>query len=300
MPSNGVCFRYNLLTAPYHARNPARQVRCAGAVGAVPFRTEPPAREAIVSSSEPAPPSDPSPAPTVPTSAEEHLPFPIVGVGASAGGLEAFTELLGGLPSSPGIAFLFVQHLEPRHKSQLPEILTRVTSLPIREAVHGMAVQADHVYLIPPNANMALVDGHLGLTPRQRGPHMPADYLFRSLAGILKTRAIGVILSGGGTDGTLGFQSIKAEGGITFAQDEKSARQDSMPRSAILEGCVDYVLPPLEIARQLVRVTRHPYAQPVSPATEAPAAAGDTIGQVIGLLRGSTDVDFTHYKRTTI
>src|SRR5262249_42197797 len=169
-------------------------------------------------------------------------PFPIVGVGASAGGLEAFTELLTTLPANPGLAILFVLHLEPHHKSHLAEILGRVTAMPIREAAENMPVQVDHVYLIPPNTNMALVDGRLGLTPRspERGGHMPIDHLFRSVAAVQKARSIGVILSGGGTDGTLGFQAIKAEGGITFAQDEQTARQTSMPRSAASDGCVDY------------------------------------------------------------
>src|SRR5262249_54889796 len=176
-------------------------------------------------------------------------PFPVVGVGASAGGLEAFSELLKHLPGDPGLAILYAAHLEPHHKSRLPEILEKVTDLPVREVREGMAVEANHVYLIPPNTNMALTDGKLGLTPRSPHPgqHMPIDHLFRSLATIQKNRAIGVILSGGDTDGTLGFQAIKAEGGITIAQDEKTAMQPSMPRNAVLDGNVDYVLPPRDI-----------------------------------------------------
>ncbi len=198
-----------------------------------------------------------------PTPSRDPPAFPIVGVGASAGGLEAFTELLANLPPEPGVAFLFVVHMEPHHKSQLADILGRVTPLPVAEATEGMPVQANHVYLIPPNANMALTDHSLTLTPRPavRAPHMSVDHLFRSLAAVQKSRAVGVILSGGGTDGTLGLQSIKAEGGITFAQDEKSARQNSMPRSAVSDGCIDYVLSPPEIARQLVRLVGHPYTQ---------------------------------------
>src|SRR5215831_9011345 len=248
-------------------------------------------------------PGEPSDSPQSPTEpidrhSEDLLPgshpFPIVGVGASAGGLEAFTELLTNLPASPGLAVLFVLHLEPHHKSQLADILTRVSPLPIREATEGMPVEADHVYLIPPNTNMALVDGKLGLSPSSlvRGAHMPVDHLFRSLAEVQKERAIGVILSGGGTDGTLGFQAIKAEGGITFAQDEKTARQDSMPRSAASDGCVDYVLSPREIARQLARLAEHPYTRLADPA-EALAPAENVIGQIIGLLRAGTKVDFT-------
>src|SRR5205085_3792787 len=128
----------------------------------------------------------------------------------------------------------------------------------------------------------------LSLVPRStRGQHMPIDHLFRSLATAQKSRAIGVILSGGGTDGTLGFQAIKAEGGITFAQDEKSARHDSMPRSAVLDGNVDHILPPRDIARELVRVLRHPYTQKMSTSDGPDSANGDVAGKIITLLRSN-------------
>jgi two-component system CheB/CheR fusion protein len=162
-----------------------------------------------------------------------------------------------------------------------------------------MAVEMNHVYLIPPNTNMALRDGRLTLTPRSPlpGQHMPVDHLFRSLAAVQKNHAIGVILSGGGTDGTLGFHAIKAEGGITFAQDERSAKQSSMPRSAVLDGSVDYVLPPKDITRQLMRVVQHPYAQELA---AEQVAVGDGYQEIIALLRSATNVDFSHYKQTTI
>jgi two-component system CheB/CheR fusion protein len=228
--------------------------------------------------------------------------FPVVGVGGSAGGIEAFTEVLANLPANPGMALLFVLHLEPHPKSQLPQILSRSTSMPVLEVTEGMRVEADHVYLIPPSANIALTDGHVTLSPRPagRGQNMPADHLFRSLAATQKERAIAVILSGGGTDGTLGFQAIKAEGGITFAQDEHSARQGSVPRSAIADGQVDYVLSPREIARQLVRLNHHPYTREGGAVLEAPDEAKDSIAEIIALLRSRTAVDFTHYKQTTI
>src|SRR5262249_5461204 len=162
--------------------------------------------------------------------------YPIVGVGASAGGLEAFTELLEELPTGPGMTFLVVLHLEPHRESHRAEGLSRAPAMPAHQVTEGMVIEAGHVYVIPPNTNMALSDGKLTLSPRSLlpGQHMPVDHLFRSLAAIQKNRAVGVILSGGGTDGTLGFQAIKAEGGITFAQDERTAKQSSMPRSAIL------------------------------------------------------------------
>src|SRR5262249_41361714 len=145
------------------------------------------------------------------------------------------------------------------------------------EAADGMKIEPDHVYLIPPDANMALTDGSLLLTPRSpvRGEHMPIDHLFRSMAEVKKGRSIGILLSGGGTDGTLGFQAIKAQGGVTFAQDEKSARHPSMPRSAVLHGYVDHVLDPGEIAHQLVRLVRHPYVR--RPETAAEPPSGDAM-----------------------
>jgi two-component system CheB/CheR fusion protein len=246
-------------------------------------------------------PAEPSQQPTAPPElAAPGLPFPVVGIGASAGGLESFTELLQSLPRNPGVALLYVPHLEPHHKSHLQEILTKVTGMPVLEVREGMTVETDHVYLIPPNTNMALTDGTLGLTARSpvRGQHMPIDHLFRSLAAIQKDRAIAILLSGGGSDGTLGFQAVKAEGGITIAQDEKTAAQPSMPRSAILDGSVDYILPPRDIARQIVRLVRHPYTGE-APVPE-PAAVADAIVDILTLIRSATDVDFTHYKQSTV
>jgi two-component system CheB/CheR fusion protein len=229
-------------------------------------------------------------------------PFPIVGIGASAGGLEAFTELLEAMSHDAGLAFLFVSHLDPHHKSHLPQLLAKATRMPVNEVTQGMAVKVNNVYVIPPNTNMALTDGSLTLSPRgtHAGPHMPIDHLLRSLADIQKSRAIGVILSGNGTDGSLALQSIKAEGGITFAQDDKSAKFPGMPRAAIMDGNVDYVLRPSEIAAQLERIARHPYARELPPPPEPPPAEGDPVSQIIGLMRARTAVDFTNYKQSTI
>ncbi len=238
--------------------------------------------------------------PVPPEEQPEGLPFPVVGIGASAGGLDAVTRLLEGLPAEPGLAFLVVLHLDPHFKSELPALLGAGTALPVHEGADGMAVEVNHVYVAPPGTTMTLADGKLSLAPRPpRGVPMPIDHLFRSLASVQKGRSIGVILSGDGTDGTLGFQTIKGVGGITFAQDEKSARHDSMPRSAALDGHVDYVLPPQRIALELLRIARHPYSN----GQAAPPAAGEgdeVVDQVIALMRSRTDVDFTHYKRTTI
>lgn len=253
--------------------------------------------------------TDPSPEPTASTpvppadDGPAAVPFPVVGVGASAGGLEAYTELLEALPADPGMAFLMVSHLDPDHKSQLPDILARVSRMPVKEVAQGMAVEKDHVYVIPPATNMAMVDGHLTLTPRAPKPavHMPIDHLFRSLAAIQKNRAVGVVLSGNGTDGVIALQTIKAVGGITFAQDEVSARHPSMPRAAAQDGNVDHVLRPRDIAGQLERIGRHPYARDEPPAPEPPpAVAGDPVADIIRLLLARTAVDFASYKQTTI
>ncbi len=174
-----------------------------------------------------------------------HSPFPVVGVGASAGGLEAFRQLLSALPADSGMAFVLVQHLAPQHESRLTELLSRVTPLPVLEATHGLTVMPGHVYIIPPNSNMAIAQGVLHVTPRgeARGPHLPIDYLFRSLAEEQQGRAIGVVLSGTGSDGTLGLCEIKAVGGITFAQDEKTARipacRAARARAAAWTSCSD-------------------------------------------------------------
>ncbi|MEO7597919.1 MAG: chemotaxis protein CheB, partial [Opitutus sp.] len=169
--------------------------------------------------------------------------FPIVGIGASAGGLEAFTQLLKRLPVDTGMGFVLVQHLDPVHDSALTEILTRATAMPVHEVTNNLRVEPNHVYVIPPNTGMAISEGVLKLQPRDqeaRGAQHSIDTFFESLASDRAERAIGVVLSGTASDGTLGLEAIKAEGGITFAQDE-SAKFDSMPRSAIAAGCVDFV-----------------------------------------------------------
>src|SRR5262245_58367402 len=184
--------------------------------------------------------------------------FPVVGIGASAGGLEAFRQLLDHLPNDTGMAFVFVQHLDPARESILAELLSRATDMPVKEVKDDMRVEPNCVYVIPRNTNMAIANGALHLTPREetRGQHRPIDYFMRSLAEEKHNRAIGVILSGTASDGTRGLESINAEGGFTFAQDEKTAKFDGMPHSAIIAGCVDFVLPPEQIAEELARLAR--------------------------------------------
>jgi two-component system, chemotaxis family, CheB/CheR fusion protein len=230
--------------------------------------------------------------------------FPIVGVGASAGGLEAFTELLKHLPMDTGMGFVVVQHLAPKHHSMLTELLARATRLPVTEVTDGMVVEANHVYVIPPNTDMAILSGALRLMPRPpvSGPPLPIDSFFASLAADRGSKAIGIILSGSASDGTLGLKAIKANGGFTFAQDE-SAKYDSMPRSAIAAGYVDFVLPPEGIAKELARIGRHPYVAPVKPervVAKSEPVAEDHLAKAFVWLRSATGVDFNHYKRATI
>src|SRR5947209_13641817 len=184
-------------------------------------------------------------------------PFPVVGIGASAGGLEAFGQLLSAIPPDTGMAFVLVQHLDPKHESLLPELLAPLTTMPVLTVVDGLAIKPDHVYVIPPNTSMELRDGTLRLAPRESGLHLPIDIFFRSLAEVQGSRAIGVVLSGNASDGSLGVRAIKAECGMTFAQDEATARFGGMPRNAVATGAIDYVLPPAEIGRELGRIGRH-------------------------------------------
>ena len=187
--------------------------------------------------------------------------FPVVGVGASAGGLEALSEFLGHLATDTGMAFVLIQHLAPDHSSILPEILSRHTTMPVSLAENEMELEPDHVYVIPPGQDMTVFHGRLNLTERTKaaGMHLPIDHFLRSLALDQHSRAIGVVLSGSASDGALGLTAVKAEGGITFAQDPSSARYDGMPVSAIRANAVDKVADPAGIARELAHLGRHPY-----------------------------------------
>lgn len=227
--------------------------------------------------------------------------FPIVGIGASAGGLETYSEMLRYTPTDTGMAFVLVQHLDPKHASILAELLHKTTRMPVREAADGLKVEPDHVYVIPPNSNLAILHGALHLIPRveKTGQHMPIDYFFRSLAQDQGSQAIGVVLSGTASDGAQGLRAIKSEGGITFSQDPETAKYDGMPRAAIAAG-VDFILPPRGIAEELARISRHPYiTRPIAPKA-APEVEGDFLQKIFILLRSITGADFTYYKHSTI
>ena len=184
---------------------------------------------------------------------------PIVGIGGSAGGFEAAMELLRHLPPRTGMAFVIVQHLDPHHGSRLPNLLGKATSMPVTEITGTISPKPNAVYVQPPNKCVIAKNGKLTLVQRTERLNLAIDHFFESLAEECGSRAIGIVLSGTGSDGTAGLRAIKAAGGLTFAQTEASAKFDAMPRSAIRSGFVDVVLPPDAIAREIRSVSDHPY-----------------------------------------
>jgi two-component system CheB/CheR fusion protein len=233
-------------------------------------------------------------------------PYPIVAIGASAGGLEAVLAILKKLPADTGMAFVYIQHLDPSHESMLSSILSKATRMTVVEAEEKMRIEQDTVYVIPPNKEMQIVDGVLTLDPRPITPsiHMSINRFFSSLAEKQKDGAVGIVLSGNATDGTLGLKAIKAAGGITMAQDA-SAKFQGMPRSAVSEGAADLVLSPEEIAAELVRISRMKDTLRIITNEETDVHVDDkesakAIAAILQLLRRSTGVDFANYKKTTI
>jgi two-component system CheB/CheR fusion protein len=228
--------------------------------------------------------------------------LPVVGIGASAGGLEAASSFFKEIPSHLGMAYVVVLHLDPIRESRLTEILARTTPMPVVQVQDGMRVEPDHVYVIPPNREMTIE--HWVLHLREREPHRSVnttiDTFFRSLAVGHGSDAIGVILSGTASDGTLGLAAIKGEAGITFAQEPGSAKYDGMPASAIASGCVDFILTPEKIAKEIARIRHHPYI------ADAVSSGGHHVNDdsemesIFRLLRRSTTVDFAGYKMPTI
>jgi two-component system, chemotaxis family, CheB/CheR fusion protein len=251
-------------------------------------------------------PTNPNPAAdlslTEPQQDDSPENFPIVGVGASAGGLEAFTQLLAHLPTDTGMAFVLIQHLDPNRESLLTELLNRTTSMLVTEVQDGMVVAPNQVYVIPPNTAMVLAQNTLRLISRQagQGRFLPVDIFFHSLAQGRGNQAIAVILSGTDGDGALGLTAIKEAGGITFAQAPETSQFKGMPHSAIATGCVDFVLPPEAIALELARISQHPYiANLTLPQTDG-GLPEDTLPQIFGLLRMAKGFDFAGYKPATL
>jgi two-component system CheB/CheR fusion protein len=226
-----------------------------------------------------------------------HGEFPVVGIGASAGGLEALESLVRGLIPD-GMAYVVVQHFSPKHESSLSEILAGYSPMPVRRAEHGMRILRDHLYVVPPGVMPSVRDGKLELFEQEPflNPRMTIDFFFRALAFDQGRAAIGVVLSGGGSDGTLGLKEIKAAGGLTFAQDPTSAGVSEMPQSAVSSGFVDFTLPPPQIAEELRRVVSHPYL------SEPPDRLRDreAFANILLLVRKSFKLDFSHYKTATL
>src|SRR5881398_330287 len=229
---------------------------------------------------------------------------PIVGIGGSAGGFEAAMELLRHLPARTGMAFVIVQHLDPHHGSRLANLLGKATSMPVSEIAETTTPEPNAVYVQPPDRCVIAKNGKLTLVRRTERLNIAIDHFFESLAEECGSRAIGIVLSGTGSDGTAGLRAIKAAGGLTFAQTEQSAKFDAMPRSAIRAGFVDLVLTPREIAREIERISNHPYTRrSLSDPEEIEKAAykqADDLGRIFLSLKKQMGVDFSAYKESTL
>jgi two-component system CheB/CheR fusion protein len=260
----------------------------------------------------PAPQADREAHPTAPSGAPEvtaeesgkTAAFPIVGIGASAGGLGAFETFFAHMPadSETGIAFVIVQHLDPDHKSILTELVRRYTKMRVFEVTDGMQVEPNCAYIIRPNKDLALIQCKLHLMEPsvRRGLRLPIDFFFRSLAQDRGEQSIGIILSGNGTDGTLGLRAIKEAGGMAVVQEPQSAEYDGMPRSAIASGLADYVLPPEEMPAQLIAYVKRTSSFKGGPRAAAPPDVSAWLLKIMALLRAHNGHDLSHYKQNTI
>ncbi|HEX7508449.1 MAG TPA: chemotaxis protein CheB, partial [Polyangia bacterium] len=232
---------------------------------------------------------------------DESGSFPIVGIGASAGGLEAIEQFLRRVPDGSGMAFVIVQHLDPTQKGMLVELLSRATSLDVVQVKDRLTIEPNRVYVIPPNQDMSILHGvlHLMAPSAPRGLRLPIDFFFRSLADDQRDRSVGVILSGMGSDGTLGVRAIKEHAGVVFVQTPASAKFDAMPRSAIDAGLADVVAPAEELAGKIAAYVAH---APIGKVGEQPLAGKDhsAIEKICVLLRSQTGHDFSQYKRSTV
>ena len=228
--------------------------------------------------------------------------FPVVGIGASAGGLDAFKRLLKAIPDNSGMAYILVQHLDPAHESILTDLLQKVTKIPVQEIVDNIHVEADHIYIIPSNKLLTATDGVLQLSerPPKNFKNMPIDVFFESLADVHQSHAIGVVLSGTATDGTLGLKAIKEKGGITFAQDPQSASYESMPKSAINAAVVDYILTPEKIPQHLLNLFNVSKERENRGNENVSLEKENQYKEILSLIRARKEVDFTYYKQATI
>ncbi len=221
----------------------------------------------------------------------------VVGVGASAGGLEALQQFLTFLPSDTGMAFVIIQHLSPDHKSLLVDILGKYTAMPVTEAEDGMRVERNHIYLLPPKYNIEIISDTLYLSEYNHSHiNHPIDIFFRSLANAYENRAVAVILSGTGSDGTNGIRSIKENNGMIIVQTPDSAKFDGMPRNAISTGFVDLVLNPDAIAKEMSHIAK----SMSNTETRVELTDSDLMSQVFAILKNITNVNYTYYKQTTV
>ncbi len=226
----------------------------------------------------------------------------VVGIGASAGGLEAFKHFFAAMPPDSGMAFVLIQHLDPTHQSLTAELLGNHTAMPVVEVADEMRVEPNRVYVIPPNAYLTISGEtlHLSEPTERRGLRVPIDFFFRSLADDQQERAIGIILSGSGTDGSLGVREIKAAGGMVMVQAPETTGFDGMPRSAIGTGMVDYVSPIEKMPEVLSRYVRHWYVNGAVPPAPVAEEAPDDLHAIIGILRAHVKNDFSCYKKGTL
>ncbi len=229
--------------------------------------------------------------------------FPIVGIGASAGGLNAFKKFFSAMPADNGMAFVLVPHLDPTHRSLMVELLSKQTPMKVVEAEHARTIEPNYVYIIPPNRYLSIQAGHLLLNPPTEGlaRHPAIDQFLRSLAHDQEEKAIGIILSGTGSYGALGLKEIKLVGGMVMVQDPQTAEYDQMPRSAIGTGMVDFVLPPEDMPQALLKYVAHPYLK--NHVKEIPAAAegpSEQLNRILAVLRTRTKYDFRHYRKNMV
>ncbi|WUR11323.1 CheR family methyltransferase [[Empedobacter] haloabium] len=252
-----------------------------------------------------------------PESVPSTLAFPVVGLGASAGGLPALLRLFEHMPSHSGMAFVVVLHLSPRHESTVDQVLQRATRMPVLQVTQRVAIEPDHVYVIAPNLHLSMDDGHLDVSElaRPRGQHVAIDIFFRTLADVHREKALAVVLSGTGSDGSVGLGRIKEQGGLTFAQAPDDAEHDGMPEAAIASGAVDFVLPAADIPQKLVELWDNARVIHLPPAedgdggvaadtdsdSDSERAASETaLRRIIKMLCANTGHDFRHYKRATV
>ena len=283
------------LSSSLPAKKPANRVKQAVAPANStnpPRATKPPARKKA------------APSPAVPAKVATDgrgRGFPIVGIGASAGGLEALDELFAHMPVDTGMAFVVVTHQHPGHTSLLPELLGKIAGIKVLVAADGLKVEPNRVYVSQPGGSLAILGGvlHRMETEKKEAPHLPIDYFLRSLAADQKDKAIGIILSGTGTDGTLGLKAIKGESGMVMVQEVESAKYAGMPSSAVATGLADFVLPADAMPGRLVAYARGPYLA-MPPVEEVPAALAEPMQKIFLLLRSRTGHDFSAYKPNTI